>query len=169
MSPLWLDYRRSPPGHQRPGWLLLIVGLIIAVALSIYSAQLSGELDRHEQRVASLRRQAQRLQAIPAQAAETATPAETTAHSLQRWESLFDSLEKSADDTVTLTGLDPGAKEIAITGEAKDLASVAAYVQRLQGAPSLSRARLSEYEVIKDRPLRPVHFVVLADWRESRP
>jgi Tfp pilus assembly protein PilN len=167
MLPLWLDYHRSPPGHHRPGWLLLAASLIVTIGLIAYYVQLSNELDRHEQRVTNLRRQAQRLQAVPIQTAETNAPAETTAHSAQRWESLFDSLEKATDESVTLTGLDPGAKEISITGEAKDLASVAAYVQRLHGGPAFMQARLSEYEVIKDRPRRPIHFVVIADWREA--
>lgn len=166
MPPLSLDYQRSVPGHQRPGWLLLLASLLVTAGLVIYYMQLSNEMERQDQQVAALRRQAQRLQALPAQA--EATPAvETTLHSARRWESLFDSLEKAADDTVTLTGLDPGAKEISITGEAKDLTAVAAYVQRLHGAQAFMRARLSEYDVLKDRPHRPIHFVVIADWREG--
>jgi Tfp pilus assembly protein PilN len=167
MRPLWLDYQRPLPGYHRPGWLLLAASLIVTLGLVGYYVQLSNELDRHEQRVTNLRRQAQKLQAVPIQTTETSAPAETTARSALRWETLFDSLEKASDESVTLTGLEPGAKEISITGEAKDLASVAAYVQRLHGAPALMQARLSEYEVVKDRPRRPIHFVVIADWRES--
>lgn len=167
MPPLWLDYRLPPPGHQRPGWLLLIASLLVAAALIAYDSQLGNELTRREERVTHLRRQVQRLQGEAEQPVQI--PTDVGEHSPARWEALFDGLEKAqaGNDTVTLLSLDPGPKEIAITGEAKDLPSVVDYVQRLQSARAFSHARLAEYDVVKEHPRRPVHFAVLADWQEG--
>lgn len=172
MQPLWLDYQRPAPGRQLPGILLLVGSLVLAGVLIDMSIDLATETASAEQKVAKLRQAAERRRlfasADQAAAASSALAERTAASpSASRWESLFSSLEAAGDETVTLLGLTPGAKEILITGEAKGLPEALDYTQRLQAATVLANAHLTKYEVVRGHPQQPVRFTVLADWREA--
>ncbi|MDD5250691.1 MAG: PilN domain-containing protein [Rhodocyclaceae bacterium] len=170
MRLLWLDYQQPDPGRHRPGVLLLVAGVVATGVTSADYFAVAAELDAAQSEVAQLRLTAapQRPRAAAAAAApvaaghEAASPPAPTA---ARWEALFASLEAAADDTVTLLSLHPGAKEIQISGEAKDFAASMDYVKRLQSAPALANARLTQSEVAAENPRHPVKFALVADWR----
>lgn len=168
MPPLWLDYRRLPPGRRLPGILLLGGSLLLAGFLLAVSNDISMDVELAEQHLDKLRQagERQRLFAVPSPSTAAAeTP--PTSPSAARWESLLASLEAAGDDTVTLLSLTPGAREIVITGEAAGLDPALEYARRLQAAAAFSRAHLAKYELVSDHPRRPVRFTVLAEWREA--
>lgn len=173
MPPLWLDYQRAPPGRQLPGIVLLVASLLVAALLIRMSASLAEELTAAEDRVFKLRQAAERQRLFAAaekpaagEADEQRPPASASA---RRWETLFASLEKAGDDSVTLLSLAPGAREIVLTGEARALPAALDYAQRLQVAPAFAEAHLAKYEVVREHPRQPVRFTVLAQWREAPP
>ncbi len=86
------------------------------------------------------------------------------AHPAAQWESLFASLESAGDESVTLLGLQPGASEIIINGEAKNLAASMDYLNRLQFAKVLVNAHLTQSEIVLEHPQRPVRFTLAAEW-----
>lgn len=170
-APLWLDYQRPPPGRQLPGIALLVGSLLLSGVLLSMSADLGREIEATDAQVAKLRQSAERrrLFAEAAKPTESATPAPPASASAARWETLFASLEGAADETVTLLGLTPGAREVIITGEARDLPAALDYAQRLQTAPAFSEAYLAKYEVVREHPRQPVRFTVMARLREAPP
>lgn len=170
MSPLWLDYQRPPPGRQLPGIALLAGSLLLSGVLLQMSADLAQDIEAAEARVYKMRQAAERRRLF----AEAAKPAAESAAppasaSAARWERLFVSLEGAADETVTLLGLTPGARDVVLTGEARDLPAALDYAQRLQAAPAFSQAHLAKYEVVREHPRQPVRFTVLASGREAPP
>lgn len=167
--PLWLDYRRPPPGEQAPGIALLAVGVALAAALAWLGQDTGRQLDAAGDQVARLRQAAERQRLQAAASAATAQAGDgTPSPSAARWEALFATLERAGDDKVTLLGLAPAAREVRIDGEALNLPAALDYAQRLQAGTALANAHVARYEIVRDNPRQPVRFTVQANWREDR-
>lgn len=169
MAPLWIDYQRNDPARRRAGLLLLAFGVVVTLLTSADYFAVAAERDDLQAQVEGLRQTAERERPVSrtATASAAAEPAKV-APSAQRWDALFASLEAAADETVTLLTLHPTEKEIQLSGEARDFAASMDYVQRLQAQPALANARLTQSEVMADKPHRPVRFALVADWRGAR-
>ena len=164
MLPLWLDYQRPPPGRQRPGLLLLGAGIAVTAILLIHYSRLTGQTAAMEAEVAQLRRTA----ALQTPSAPTSgLPSGELDYSAARWEALFHSLEAASDESMTLLGLQPGADEVQISGEAKNVAATMEYLKRLQGESTFATVHLTQSEIVTTHPQRPVRFTVVAQWRKG--
>lgn len=75
------------------------------------------------------------------------------------------SLESGKDVALLEVAPDKNKKNVRISGEARSLPHVLDYISRLQGAASLSSPLLESHEILTSERERPVHFVVLANWR----
>lgn len=172
LQPLWLDYQQAPPGRQWPGIALLILSVLLSGVLLALYLSINDALETTEQKISLLKRQAERkrlFEGIADSQAAVSASATQVVHSTARWEELFGALEKASDDTVTLLGLEPGAEEVSITGEAKDLPSALDYLKRLQSSAVFSGVRITEQELLKDRPYHPLRFTLATNWRNSSP
>lgn len=154
MPTLWLDYRRAPPGRQRPGWALLILGLASSIVLLAEYAALSGEIESAETR--RVRAEARRVAAAP-DAADGMAPVATA-----WWQKAFAALESAGDETVTLLSLRPDPGELRIGGEALNHAAAVDYVARLNASGAFGGLYLAQTEVVREHPRRPVRFAVQA-------
>lgn len=168
MRPLWLDYQRADPGRQRPGMLLLLVGALASVLLLAQYFSLAAATEEARAQVARLKRDAGRQQlgaggsgAHVDRVAEPGTPAYSSA----RWDALFAALESAGDESVTLLGLQPGANEIKVAGEALNLVAAMDYLRRLLAAGAFSSVYLTQSEVVREHPRHPVRFALTAEWR----
>lgn len=169
MRPLWLDYRQETPGQQRGGWALLALGIAVAAVLATHFFSLQAEQDALQLQVSHLRREAEKERQAAGSGATLAAAPVAASHPLGSWDSLFTSLEGAGDDTVTLLSILPGPKEVQITGEAHDLGAALDYVKRLQTAPGVANAHLTQSEVVEANPQRPVRFSLAANWKEGAP
>lgn len=172
LRPLWLDYQRAAPGRQWPGIAVLVVSVLLSGGLLTQNLSINDALETTEQKVSLLKRQAERKRLFEADADIQTTASSSVTPSTQpaaRWEELFGALEKSTDDTVTLLGLAPGSAEVTLTGEAKDLPAALDYLKRLQSIAIFSHARITEQELLKDKPFHPLRFTLAADWKVSAP
>lgn len=170
VQPLWLDYQRPLPGRNGPGFLLLAVGLLLAGLLLAQSMSITAELTATEQQVSRLKRESERrrlLASVGRQEQDAVTETRLSSPSASRWESLLTSLENAGNDSVTLLGLEPGSREISISGEARNLGAALDYVQRLQGASVFAEVHLARHEIVMENPYRPVRFTLQAGWREA--
>lgn len=161
LLPLWLDFVKAPPTRQAASYALLALSLALAAYLVHWSAGNEQRLDDLAGRVAKLRQAAERDRLAGAGTAPVATE--------NRWTALFRTLEGAAGEDVTLLQLQPGAREIVIDGEAKDLSAVLDYTARLHQSRELANAYLSRYELVRNHPRQPVRFTVLAGWRGAPP
>lgn len=167
---LWLDYQRPAPGQRLPGIALLALAVAVAVGLAWFGERTGSELDATAARVATLRQTAERQRLLLAASEAQAKEGESVralSKSAARWEALFATLEKSADENVTLLGLAPGTQDVLIDGEALNLPAALDYAQRLQSTATLSNAHVARYEVVRDQPAQPVRFSVQASWQEG--
>jgi len=170
MDALWLDYRRNRQGSPLPGFTILAIALIFAGWLLNEFRTLQETVDTAEHRVAVLKRAADRratqARAEPAQGNPIAKPARLPQ---KEWARLLDGIEAPIDETVTLLSLEPNEREreVALTGEAKDFAALAAFVKRLEEGAVLKNVRLLNHDIVREHPQKPVRFALVAVW--SRP
>lgn len=85
------------------------------------------------------------------------------------WSALFNAIEITFDEHVTLLNVEPDAdrRDVRLTAEAKELRAMQAYVRLLRRAPALADAHLVSHQVNAQDALRPVRFVVVARWDRS--
>lgn len=85
------------------------------------------------------------------------------------WTRLFAGLEKAADPTVTLVGLQPDSdgRRLRIAGVARRFKDVLDYVGRLQDSPGLANVFLTSHESHEDPSGVSIAFSVSAEWRDT--
>jgi hypothetical protein len=169
MKRLFLDFRRAPPASPA-GYALLLFGLL-AAGLSV-AAHL--ELNRE---AAGLEAQAERaaLQGAPREPLPFQGRSEKEAlesarsvveHLTVPWDRLFGALEAIEEKQVALLSVTPNVqkRQVRIFAEAKTLADMLSYHQKLEQSPAFSEVALTEHEVQLQDPERPVRFNILATW-----
>ncbi|MDP3514714.1 MAG: PilN domain-containing protein [Sulfuritalea sp.] len=170
MQRLDLDFQKKPETWPLPGIVLLIAGIGLTAALLQHHVDVGDELTRAEGSVARLKRDVERQRLFDARSenrpANDKAPTRMT-RSAEQWEALFGGLEAAADETVTLLSLEPGSAEISLRGEAKDFTTVTDYVKRLSSLSVLADVSLTEHEIARDHPRRPIRFSVRANWQEA--
>lgn len=164
MRTLWLDFQKTDPGRQRPGRLLLAAGIMSAALLLAHYREIMEQQEELQHQISRLPRQAATEASLDGVATQ-----EAVTQPLGQWNAVFSTLEAAGDETVTLLGLQPGHKDIQITGEARDLTAAMDYLGRLQTAKVLGRPRLTRSEVLPEHPLHPLRFALAADWPGAAP
>jgi Tfp pilus assembly protein PilN len=85
------------------------------------------------------------------------------------WDVLFRDIEEATDKNVGLLSIqpEPANRVLRIEGEARDLASLTAYIARLEERPSLRNVHLVTHELRNEAGQRSVRFGVNATWAAS--
>lgn len=160
MRALWLDYQQEEPGRRRSGMLVLALAVLATSLLLASYFSVADQLSAAEQQLASLQR------VLPVEADGVALAESPPA---EHWEALFRALEAAGDDTVTLLVLKSGKDGTLLTGEASSLDASMAYMARLQSAQLLADVRMTQSEVVRDHPQRPVRFNLAVGESEAQP
>lgn len=172
LRPLSIDFGAGRPPPSRWGVALLGAGLVAGAAAALDYLAAADELARLAQRELSLERRAGRASA-PAGTTAAATQAAEAARQLKRpWDALLRDLERALGDAeaagggVALLSVEPDAaqRQLRITGEARQLADILAFVGRLEGAPSLQRPTLAGHRARQSDGVPVVEFSVVAGW-----
>lgn len=165
--------RRAPDAL---GWLMLACGALAALGVL-------HEFDVAETRVAEARHAYERARrqtpvaqpvrpsVAPLDDAERRAVLGVVAGLGRDWNALLAALEAAADDPgLALLELDQdGAKgRLKLSGEARNLPEIFAFVKRLEAIPALRDVRLAGYAFRQDGPLQVVGFELQARW-EMRP
>lgn len=170
MQRLDLDFQKSPATWPLAGVALLIAGIGLTAMLLQHHVVIGDELIRAEGSVTRLKRDVERQRLFDSRSESHATidrALKRKNRSPGQWEALFGGVATAADDTVTLLSFESGSTEISLRGEAKDLSAMTDYVKRLSALPVLADVRLTEQEIARDHPRRPVRFSVHASWKEA--
>lgn len=85
------------------------------------------------------------------------------------WHELLNAIEQSDMPDIALLGLDPSVKkqQILITGEAKNLAAILQYVNKLDQQTNLSQVYLQKHNVNEASNEKPVSFSIVAKWNST--
>lgn len=174
MRALRLDFQASPP-PSAAGWALLGTGLLMAVLGVWLGLWVGGEEGAQRQRLAGVEEQLKRrgLLAPPRtgvpdrdEAARLNEVLQISAQMNQPWDALFAMLERQERKDIALLGLAPDARkrQLRISAEARDLASMLAFHRNLEQSAELSDVSLLNHEVMTQQAERPIRFNLLANW-----
>ncbi len=85
------------------------------------------------------------------------------------WEALFQAVESSGSEKVTLLALEPDVEkhQVKINGETKNFKALTRYLAQLQEQAVFGSVYLQSHQVQQQDPDKPVRFSLLATWREK--
>ena len=171
MKRLFLDFRRAPPASPA-GYALLAAGLLAAglsVAAHLDLNREAATLDAEAER-AALQGAGASQEPLPIQGRSEKAALEharnVVEHLTVPWDRLFGALEAIEVKQVALLSVTPNVqkRQIRIYAEAKTLADMLSYHQKLEQSPAFADVALTEHEVQLQDPERPVRFNILATW-----
>lgn len=175
MRALALDFVDTRPPHAPIGWMLLLMGALTAAAVLYEYSALKAALATREDRIAVLEKNRSRTQqsarAVPPDAAQQSEirRANNVIDELNLpWAALFEAVESASNGAIALLSIQPDAQKqsVRITGEAKTLDDVLAYIERLQEDTQLTNASLLSHEIRQQDAEKPIRFTLTANWME---
>jgi Tfp pilus assembly protein PilN len=171
--------RLDHAGAEQP-WLrwplALLAGVACVCAMLAYQAiDLMGTAARLDAQVeaAQGRRQAARAHSrprpTPQSLAEQRALAQLREATAKPWERLFSAIERASGPDVSLLTLAPQAAgtELTLSGEARSMAALLAFMRQLQKAGFFNRVYLHDHHVDPADAMHPVRFSLLLKWGTS--
>lgn len=172
MRALDIDFIRTRSAPPPLAWLLLLVGAVGLAVVLLDAADARAErqaaqeqLDRR-QRIDRTALPARPARAVALSAEQVRAGERLEAALDQPWGPLLSDLETLAGDRVALLGMEAQAdgQRLRLTGEARQMADVVAYVRRLRDLPGTRRAVLSAHELREEGAVSVLRFTVDAQW-----
>ena len=172
MHPLGINFVHRRRFASWLGLLLLAVGVAAAGAVAADYLDAREELARVEAKQARLKRpdaaSRRNASATPA-TRDDAQAVERVASQLRLpWDVVLHEIELRADPAVALLSVEAHGQKrtLRLTGEAKAMADVVAYVNRLRESPWIKAAYLSGHEEKQVGAVRVIRFSLDATWSE---
>lgn len=163
---------------RRPvSWLALAAlaaGLAAMAVMLVDHVEARDELALADARLEQVQRRQQQAQVVQRRgipAAQAVVEAPVVRNILAQlhmpWNAMLRALENLADPSVALLSLESQAKgqSLRLTGEARSMTDVLAYVSRLDAAPGIGAATLSGHEERLAGAVRMVRFSVDVTWK----
>lgn len=169
MNALELDFARRRRRASPLGLLLLAAGAAAIGASALDYLDAREALARAEAQQARLARQAKAPppRAAKAPVRDEVQPALRAVAQLRLpWDALLREIELLADPSVALLGIEGQgqARTLRLTGEAKTMADVVAYLGRLRDSPWIDAAHLSGHEERQAGSVKVIRFSLEASW-----
>jgi hypothetical protein len=173
-APLHLDFRRAAPSAWRwLGWALLLAAVAAVLTLAEQHAAIEQEHAAVQARHHSL---SQALRAAEPRRGGAVPDAQLLAD-LRRanmiidqltipWEPLFSAVEAADGRGLGLLSMAPTARDrtLRLSGEARNLAELLAYVERVADQPALSQVHLLGHNSVQREGANVVAFTLAATW-----
>ncbi|MCW5620289.1 MAG: hypothetical protein KIS79_04190 [Burkholderiales bacterium] len=173
-----LDFARPMAVTTRFAPVLLLIGALVAAAAFMHYRAVAGALQARNAQVSGLRELTQRTlpalsdgaSASPEMREQIRKANEVLAQINVPWSGLFASIEAAQDEDVALLAVQPDVRtrSVAISGQARDMTSVLAYMTRLEHDARLREVILANHAVKVQEAGQPVEFTLAARWVESR-
>lgn len=171
MHRLDLDFH-AVPRPSVPGWILLVVGLGLVAALVLRHQALDSETASDQDRLQAL--ETRLAQWAPLEAAgggrsddAALTAARKVLAAAERpWDSLFGTLEAADGEDMAVLSITPDNARglVKVHAEARHLAAMLAYQQRLQAGAGLRQVTLLDHELVPGGAEGAVRFHISAHW-----
>lgn len=178
LRPLHLDFAARPPLRPRWSMALLGVGLLACATVALNYQAATDELADRELQRAGLERRVERLSAAggggtAAARLQFSAQAVEAAQQLKKpWDAMLSDLEAAVGEStgsVALLSVEPDVtqRQMRITGEARQLADILAFVGRLGSAASLHQPTLTAHQSRPSEGVPVIAFTILAGWKEG--
>lgn len=173
MRPLDLDFH-GLPRPSVPGWILCLLALGLVAGLVLMHHALDSETATDQARLQALEtRLAQWAPVAAADGGRRDDAALTAARQVlvraeRPWDSLFGTLEAAEDQDMAVLSITPDNVRglVKIHAEARHLAAMLAYHQRLQASAGLRQVTLLDHELVPGGGEAAVRFHISASWGE---
>ena len=173
MRALDLDFVQ-PAGRSRRGRMPLLAAAAVAVvAVVLWRAQLQGETQALESRLATLDQRARNQTPAVTQIDKSIEQEIRHANDVIEqialpWDRLFRAVEGAAVARVMLLGIAPDAKSgtVQISAETANVEAMFNYVRRLEQQKELANVYLLQHQFERQNTTRPLQFLVTASWIE---
>ena len=153
------------------GLWLFAVGVVAAGVVAVDYFEARSELERVEMRLARLQRPVsaprQREGTLAATQADEKAVGRVVAQLRTPWDAVLREIEKLGSPAVALLSVDGQGQShtLRITGEAKAMADVVAYLRRLRQSSLIEAANLSHHEERQAGAVNVIRFSLDATWR----
>lgn len=168
---LELDYIRGPRRSRWLGYLVLAVSLAVAGGMTLRYRDAQRELARLQAASGLLGAGPRPARAVPQERlrAEMKTVQTVLRRLALPWGPLLRAVEQATSPDVALLQLVPDAlrQRLQLTAEARDQASMLAYLKRLSEAAALTDVHLVNHRERLDQPRKPIQFTVQASLRDA--
>jgi hypothetical protein len=175
VSPFQLDFRRPPRSSWHwLGWVLLAAVVAVATVLAEQHALLAQRHAAAQEHHAAV---SQRLSARAPRRSVAAPDAQLLAEVRRAntiidqltvpWDGLFDAVEAADARGLGLLSLTPTARDrtLRLSGEARGVPELLAYVERLSEQPALGQVHLLGYSNTQREGAPIVSFTIAATWK----
>ncbi len=171
-----LNWELAPAGKRggKLGFVLLLIGIMGAGWVLNTHADLTAQIDSWESKRSEQKYQSRRTAGVigesPRERGELQQEiriAQTVVDQFSvPWNELFRELEAANDGTVALLAVQPEIQNrtVRISGEAKNLAAMLTYAEKLQQTRMLSGVHVSEHRVKEQDAQKPIEFSMVALW-----
>ena len=172
MRVIRLDFATSSSRSSMMGIALLVVGVMLGAVAVFDDSTQSEQLSSLQTQLKRAKTAYQRTQIESGNAANGISLAgfNQADDAVQRlnipWGSLLNALEQAQNDTIALLGIEPdsGRGSLRLSGEARDLPSLVAYMKSIDGKGGMSAVRLLTQQVKQEDAQHPVVFAIEARW-----
>jgi Tfp pilus assembly protein PilN len=170
---LWLDFHPAAGRRVRWGeWAVLVVALagaaLQAGAIARQRAEIETQQARRDVLDARLQPAKARAEVVgPELARRIAAANQVIAELVVPWDALFKAIESADARGLGVMSLAPNAREHALrlTGEARSVPDLLAYVDRMAALKVLDEVHLESYETVQRDGTDVVSFTLAATWR----
>lgn len=169
MRILELDFQRPAPPSPL-GWVILLAALVSLAALLGVHHTVANETRALQATVKRIEALVPGAATVSAQNPNDDAALTAARRALERsklpWSGLFTALESADNKDVALLAVTPDVArgQLKIHAEARHLAAMLAFHQRLQQAEGLQRVALVDHEVSKEAAEPSVRFHIVAAW-----
>lgn len=180
MRVLSLDYQRTARPTPWLGVAVLAAALLALAALAGRYQALASDIDAWEGQAERIAGQSNRAapgsrplteQAMRAQTLEVTQANQVVRELAVPWAALFNAVDASGGDGIALLSLEPDTQKgtVKISGEARDLDVLLAYVKQLAGRDVFAGVLLQSHQVQREVAEKPLRFSLLARWKRTAP
>ncbi len=176
MSELRLDYQHNPP-FPWAGAVMLAMVVVVLMLTGTYYLKLSGQTAGLEAKVKQFQNRevpsGSTGRSTELGAVELAQEVSNANDVLRKlsvpWENLFQAVEASGGNKVTLLAMEPDIekRQVKIIGETRNFKALMNYITQLEEQDMFGSVYLQSHHVRQQEPEKPVHFSLLATWRDK--
>lgn len=169
VTALRLDYQRSMKPFPMAGMILLLLATVTLFLTVHHYYRLTMQMSDWQVSLGKLERQAQvksKRRDGPEMMQEIRHANEILRQISLPWEKLFQAVESSVNQEVTLLGLEPDIEKhiVRIRCEAKNIAAMLNYIRQLEKQHEFRSIYLQSHQVQEQDRERPVRFSLVAAW-----